>query len=747
MKVFFRKFLTALLIVCFLFTEFPYKSFAKENGIGEGDVKYLKENKFEVVTENNLMVLYAVKTSGEFAVEDKRNSYIWYSNPKDRETDKIAQGVIKMDLSSQINLTYTDYKSDLMKTKNNFTGSVKKNSVKYEGIKNGFKVTYSFQGEDGFSIPINITLGDNYLNAEVDIDNLKETDNIIYSMDLLPYFGAGTSTDKGYIFVPDGSGALINFNNGKKNVETYQEAIYGRDNTFSSNQNPVKREIVKLPVFGIKNGENAFISVVDKGESQGTISANVSGIKSSFNNVFTSFDIRKFDSFIVGQGGMNVVTTRLFEKGKSKLNACAVRYYLLQGKEADYSGMATTYRDYLTKEKGLKAAVDIKPQVYLDLYGAVRKQKSVFGIPLNVIQPLTTYKDTENIMEDLKKAKVDNIVVNYHDWYSDAVDSKIPLSAAVIGKLGGTSGFKDLITYTKNNGIKFYPQVDFLNILKGNGMLLKFLNEARTISKTPATVFSYKLSTYFKDIDQLVYNLISPNSIDKIITKFNKSYKKYDIPGIGLDSISSMVYSDFSKTNVSTRQETETKWIDALKLMKQEFGSVEASAPNAYALPYVDYVLDAPSDSSHYYIEDETIPFYEMVIRGIKPYTIEAFNLVADKELQMLKAIETGANPHYKWIGEDTNLLKETKYENLYSSDYKAWMKTTIEDYKVFESLYDKLQNTLIVEHKKLEEGVFETNYSNGISVITNYSTVEYWEGNNIVAPKKYLIKEGGNLK
>lgn len=745
MKVSLKKILTVFLLVCFALLQFPYKSYATEIGVGAEDAKYLKDNKFEVVAENNLMVLYAVKTSGEFAVEDKRNQYIWYSNPKNREADKVAQGVLKMDLSSQINVTYSDCKSDLMKLKNNFTGSVKKNSVKFESIANGFKVTYSFPGEDGFSIPMNITLGDNYLNAEVDIDKIKEKDNFIYSMDVLPYFGAGSSKDKGYMFVPDGSGALIDFNNGKKNVETYQEAIYGRDSTFSSNQNAVKREKIRLPIFGVKNGENAFLAVVDKGESQGTISANVSSIKTSFNNVFTSFDVRKFDSFIVGEGSMNVVTTRLFEKGKPQLKTCGIKYYLLQGENADYSGMATTYRDYLTKEKGLKTTADIKPQVYLDLYGAVRKEKSILGIPFNVVQPLTTYKDTEDIMETLKKDKVDNIVLNYHDWYSDAVDNKIPLNAATIGKLGGTKGFKNLINYTKSNGIKFYPQVDFLNILKGNGFTFKFSNEVRTIAKTPAIVLAYKLSTNFKDPDQLSYNLMAPNSLKNSIAKFSESYKKYDVPGIGLDSIASMVYSDFSKTNKSTRQETETKWVESLKLMKQKFGSVEASAPNAYALPYVDYVLDAPSDSSHYYIEDETIPFYEMVIRGIKPYTIEAFNLIADKNVQLLKAIETGANPHYKWIGEDTTILKKTKFENLYSSDYKAWMETTVADYKVFKNLYDKIQNSFIAEHNKLADGVFETKYSNGVNVITNYSSVEYWAGNNVVAPQKYLIVEGGN--
>jgi hypothetical protein len=745
MKSMKNKLFVVLIALCFFSTTFTYRAAAVENRLNMEDSNYLKDNKFQIITENTLMTLYANEASGEFAVEDKRNGFVWYSNPKNRDADKIAQGVVKLDLSSQINIMYTDYSSDQMKIKNNFTGSTKKNGVKFEKINNGFRVTYSFAGEDGFSIPLNITLGENYLSAQIDVDNIKEDKNIIYSMDLLPYFGAGNSSDKGYIFIPDGSGAIINFNNNKSNVETYKEAIYGRDVTFASNQNPVKRENIKLPVFGIKNGENSFIAVVDKGESQGSISANVSGIKSSYNNAFTSFDVRKFDSFTVGQSGASIKTTRLFEKGKSKIDGCKINYYLLQGAQSDYVGMAKTYRDYLIKEKGLKTSADIKPQMYLDLYGAVRKQKSIVGIPLNIVQPLTTYNDAVNILKDLKKSKVSDIVLNYHDWYSDSVDSKIPTSASAISKLGGSKGLKELISYSKDNNVKLYPQVDFLEILNGKVNYLKTFNQAKTLGVIPVSVFDYRLSTYFKDVDKPVYSLIAPNNLSKVMSSFNKSYKKYEINGIGLDTISSMVYSDFSKDNASTRPETETKWIAALKLMKEEIGSVEASAPNAYALPYVDYIMDVPSDSSHYYIEDEAIPFYQMVIRGVKPYTIEALNFSADRNDQLLKAIEMGANPYYSWIGEDTSVLKGTKYDKLYSADYKSWMSSAVSDFETFKNVYAKIQNSTIDKHEKLANGVFRTTYSNGVSIVVNYSNDEYWLGNTIVAPKKYIIKEGGN--
>lgn len=39
---------------------------------------------------------------------------------------------------------------------------------------------------------------------------------------LLPFFGAASKSDKGYIVVPDGCGAVINFNNkkGKKSIHS-----------------------------------------------------------------------------------------------------------------------------------------------------------------------------------------------------------------------------------------------------------------------------------------------------------------------------------------------------------------------------------------------------------------------------------------------------------------------------------------------------------------------------------------------
>ncbi len=51
----------------------------------------------------------------------------------------------------------------------------------------------------------------------------------IYSITPLPFFGAGGKEDDGYLLVPEGGGAIINFNNGKLSQNSYYANLYGWD--------------------------------------------------------------------------------------------------------------------------------------------------------------------------------------------------------------------------------------------------------------------------------------------------------------------------------------------------------------------------------------------------------------------------------------------------------------------------------------------------------------------------------------
>ena len=78
------------------------------------------------------------------------------------------------------------------------------------------------------------------LIATVRGSSVKETDKdryLLVSAEILPYFGAAGADENGYIFVPDGCGALIYYNNGKTETEQYSQPVYGNDAAQMRNEN------------------------------------------------------------------------------------------------------------------------------------------------------------------------------------------------------------------------------------------------------------------------------------------------------------------------------------------------------------------------------------------------------------------------------------------------------------------------------------------------------------------------------
>lgn len=110
------------------------------------------------------------------------------------------------------------------------------------------------------------------------------------SVALLRFFGAADSTEEGYIFVPDGSGALIYLNNGKTNQTLYSEPVYGRDGALPTGERlPYEKKTNHLPVFGMKRGNQAFLAVIEEGEALAQIRADIAWPASRYNVAYAAF--------------------------------------------------------------------------------------------------------------------------------------------------------------------------------------------------------------------------------------------------------------------------------------------------------------------------------------------------------------------------------------------------------------------------------------------------------------------------
>ncbi len=119
------------------------------------------------------------------------------------------------------------------------------------------------------------TLTEDAFQASVLTSRIQEEKDSyrMYSVTLLPYFGAGSSEDEGYMFVPDGSGALIRFNNGQQRMGEYSQGPLrpGRRHRAEST-GPVTQNAL-LPVFGVKRGENGFAAIITEGEARARLNA------------------------------------------------------------------------------------------------------------------------------------------------------------------------------------------------------------------------------------------------------------------------------------------------------------------------------------------------------------------------------------------------------------------------------------------------------------------------------------------
>lgn len=700
---------------------------------------------FERVCGNNRLILYANIKEAQIAVCDNSNSYIWYSCPVDRTVDKLAAGIQKMNLSSIVLVTYIDSGNQTFQS-NNYTSCVKRNSFKYEKTGNGIRFIFDFSRKgEKFIIPVQFELDGDCLKADIISQEISEYgDYKIIDIALLPYFGAGGNKNEGYIFVPDGSGALINFNNGKSDSKEYEEDIYGRDLIYTNTVNNTVKQTVRMPVFGIKNGNNAYLAIAGNGECYGSINASVSGKVNSYNNVYCKFKYRARDTAVLAESDWSAKDVAIYSNEHFDIDAYQVCYYMLQGGKADYSGMAIRYRDILMTEKGLSRLENNKDLAfYAGIYGAVKKKKSILGINLNVVEPLTTFTDCIDIIRLLKEHGVEDIVVRYLGWMKGGLNDKVPAGMSPERKLGGRKGYDRLVNYAKVNDVKLYPDMDFMNIYKNGNGFLGYFSAARNVSKAPAIQHSYRLSTNMKNTDAPAWFLMAPEKLLSFMNRFLSSFQLPDNKNVSIGSLGGLVYSDFKSGKPVYRQRTMSIWEEALKSVKEKDMGIMSANGNAYTIPYVQRLVDVPVYSSRFDIEDEEIPFYQMVLHGLISYTTPPINLDSDNEMLVLKAIETGCAPYFLWTGCESSVLKETGFDYLYSSYYKDWLDMSVDTYLKLEEVWKETGNSLITSHAELKDDVYETCYENGVKVIVNYNEAGIRMYGELIPGRGYIVVNG----
>lgn len=600
-----------------------------------------------------------------------------------------------------------------------------------------------------FTIVLAYQLTENGLSVTMPVERIEFSAAYpMYEVDLLPHFGLVEQNDEGYVLLPDGSGALMYFSKEYEARTEYTMPIYGLDwsvasDTLSTGQ--FQYEFASLPVFGMKDGNSAFLAVIEGGQAKATLNFHQAGTYFKRNAVYPTFRMVNKDSIYLS-GSDNSSKIIVFESSLAE-ETCSVHYQFLES-GSGYVEMAAAYRQHLL-DQGLLTELEEDSQVsmLLETICGVWNKKNLLGVSYEGITAATTYEQNKLLAEDLLSSGVTALDLKTIGWFNDGVYHDYAGNIRLNQVLGGKSGWNDLVKYAEGADVGLYPDVDFQRIPDMAWGFVPTLDSAFRLDSNEAkfSILSRALLLEKEDIGMTPSNLylLSPTNFADTTASFLKAFASVRSQGLSLRS--TRAYSDFNNENMISRPETVELLEEHLKSLSAEADLLIENGAQ-YTFAYTQKMSGVSSDCSHYRIADESVPFLQMVLHGSMKLYTSPINLASNYEVAVLRAIEYGMLPNFQVTYEDSSVLKNSEYTDNYASGYESWRDDILETYaKINESL-SGLVDVAITGHAQMAEQVYATTYATGDVVYVNYSSSDVTVG-NVTVPAHGFYRQGGGSK
>lgn len=677
--------------------------------------------------ENENLVLYVNNENLGLKVKNKTTGYVWSSTLDNR--DKNLNQTWQAFAQSAVTVEYVDDKNKVRQLSLT-SEKAKTNVVKKDS---GFEASVDFD-KRGIKLTLDVTLEGDNISIKVPYTSIEEKSTYkIQTIILYPFFGAVKGNNmNGYMFIPDGSGALISLKEKTNATQPYVGRVYGEDvgitglYTKDENDNSLDPEQIYMPVFGMnQNNTNGYLAFVDGGAAYTEIEAYPSGITTDFNWIAAKFRYR--DTYLqpIDKKG-NVMTVN--QKTKNSFDA-SIKYMFLSNEDSSYVGMAKRYQKELLDEgilKNNRTEDDKDLPVRLEFYAAENKTVLLW----KKVIPMTTVEQMSSIIKDLNNNKVNNMSIVVNGWTKGGVTGSSPIVFPFEKKVGTAKQWENFIKGNEEKGIPVYMYSNFVGAYESSGGYKKS-DIAQTISEQLLSFNDY-------------FNYLNPNSTAKIFDKQKSKFDKYGINNIALGLIGKNLNSAYNTDNVLSRDGT----IKAYENMLSKNSDIHYALyePNQYLWKYTNAYLDIPMDSSNFMVETEAVPFMQIVLKGYVDFYAPVSNFYSNSTKETLKLIDYGAFPSFYLTSEDPVKFLDTDTDWLYTSQYSVWKNEIIKTYDKTNKALKEVKNAYFENREKLEEGVYKSTYSNGISVIVNYNDKEYKYNAVTVGAENFAVI-GGNSK
>lgn len=581
------------------------------------------------------------------------------------------------------------------------------------------------------------------LVVSLPIDEVKTTvDNDLIAIDVLPYFLSADRAQKGYLFVPDGSGAIMNFSNDRLGIAAYSTSVYGDDLLIRADEYRPAAYPTNLPVYGIKDEAGAVLCIIEQGAELATITADIAGHSDDYNRVFSSFTLRDIER--VAMGGNKTVTTPRYAED-IYTGTIRLRYRFLPGADQTYVQMAQAYRSYLLAGGILK---ETKPAehapLFIEMIGAVRKQKFLLGIPYNSTVQATTIAQAGQIYDELKAAGLNNIQLLYSGLFRQGVKHGPLDKGALDGGMGGAQALKDLAQRLDSKGDTLYPSIYLGRVYNTRGFS-PVRNAARTHDGTVAQVYE----AFEPQLRGMPYSgsaYLSPMYLKDYTASVAGQLNNLGVKGVNVQDLGNTLMGTYKRREHVSPIHAVPHVQSALEALKGQ--KLMLDSPNLYALPYADVLTNVPEQGNGYKLLDADIPFLQMVYDGCIPYSGASWNLEPQISLerQLLHAMESKTAPRFTLTWEKPTIFHDT-VDMTFLGYFSTWHEESVpvvkSAYEAYDAYYQKVAGARIVRHDILSPTLRAVSFDNGVQLMLNYSDQEATADGLTIPAYGYILSGG----
>ena len=696
---------------------------------------------FNLIAESEKLELWFDEDTYSIRVVNKESGYIWglVDSKNLSGMNRVWKGIA----SSVLTIEYFD------KNALSYLLSISDDSVKKEFIplEDGLKINIEYENL-GILLQLFISLKNDHLEFYIPFESIKEIGEFkLASVYIAPFLGAVRENKKyGYIFIPDGSGALVRFSKSSLSSNIFEKRIYGKDYSIenlrevsdlkASRPNDFLRDepTIYMPVFGIVHGvnQNAMFGRVVSGDEYSSIVAYPSGSVTPFNWASVKFIYRQKYLQPTSRSGSGI---QVPQKKKNQFNA-KLQIYFLNGNDANYIGMAKLYRSMLLSE-GILSKKFKTGDIPLSLdFVASELEKKVLGF--NVLST-TSYKYIEDVINLFKEKGIENLLVMLEGW-QDGGRSGNKISKLSFEK---SSGGKDELLHLYEN----YNNGKTKIVLVEN--VTKVTEKQININKEAGTNLSQSLIYEDKNNKDLWFYRSYYTNI-KLASKYlEEKASKLDelgIKNLAIQEYGIKLYGDLLVDKEIFRDQAKELVKETVEKITEDMSLVFFNA-NSYLWKYADAIVNIPMNNSQYLFETDTVPFLQIVLSGYIDYFVPFMNDGFFSRLDVLKSIDFGAYPNFILTEIDNYYLFKTPLWCYPSTKFEDWKKSIIDIYSQINEALKHVRGYSIEDRKVIAPGIVLVSYENGIKFLINYTKESFVYKNLEVQPESWILINKGEEK